>query len=159
MHERPTAVCCQLPFLQLRKQKPSQVEPNQLSEPTPMAASTKTPTTRAFRQAFLALEPRMTGTRRRILEVHYRALDRQLTMTQIAEAVGWKSYSSANSHYGRLARLVGGQVGFRPGSCHLATLCTFVRPEEKGDHWLIIMRAEVAAALKSLGWFEAGKGQ
>lgn len=101
----------------------------------------------------------MTATRRRILEVHYRALGRQLTMTQIAEAVGWKSYSSANSHYGRLAKLVGEQVGFRQRSCHLASLCTFVRPEEKGDHWLIIMRPEVAAALKSLGWFEAGKSK
>ena len=122
-----------------------------------MAASTNPPTAKAFRKAFLVLEPRMTGTRRRLLEVHYRALDRQLTMTQIAEAVGWKSYSSANSHYGRLAKLVGEQVGFQHRGCHLATLCTFVRLEEKGDHWLIIMRAEVAAALKSLGWFEAGK--
>ena len=124
-----------------------------------MAISPKAPSAAAYRTAFLALESQMTPTRRRILEVHYRALDRQLTMTQIAEAVGWKSYSSANSHYGRLAKLVGEQVGFRLRSCHLASLCTFVRPEEKGDHWLIIMRPEVAEALKSLGWFEAGKGQ
>jgi hypothetical protein len=122
-----------------------------------MAASAKTPSAEAFREAFLALEPRLTATRRRILEVHYRALDRQLTMTQISEAVGWTSYSSGNSHYGRLAKLVGEQVGFRHRSCHLFTLCTFVRPAEKGDHWLIIMRKEVAAALKSLGWFAAGK--
>ena len=101
-------------------------EPNQPPEPTApsgrgtsltlgkiMAASVKTPSARAFRAAFLALEPCMTETRRRILEVHYRALDRQLTMTQIAQAVGWQSYSSANSHYGRLAKLVGEQVGFR----------------------------------------------
>ena len=124
-----------------------------------MAASARTPTAKAFRAALLALEPRLTPTRRRILEVHYRALDRQLTMTQIAEAVGWRSYSSANSHYGRLAKLVGDEVGFRHPSCHLATLCTFVRPAEKGDHWLIIMRPEVADALKSLGWFDAGKRQ
>jgi hypothetical protein len=122
-----------------------------------MVAPKKTPTARAYRAALLALEPKLTATRRRILEVHYRALGRQLTMTQIAEAVGWKSYSSANSHYGRLAKLVGEQLGFRHPGCHLASLCTFVRPEEKGDHWLIIMRPEVAAALKSLGWFEAGK--
>lgn len=122
-----------------------------------MTAPARTPKAPAFRAAFLALAPRLTPTRRRILEVHYRALDRQLTMTQIAEAVGWRSYSSANSHYGRLAKLVGEEVGFRHPACHLATLCTFVRPEEKGDHWLIIMRPEVAAALKSLGWFDGGK--
>ena len=122
-----------------------------------MAAPTKTPSAKAFRAAFLALEPRLTVTRRKILEVHYRALGRQLTMTQIAHAVGWKSFSSANSHYGRLAKLVGEQVEFRHPSCHLATLCTFLRPEEKGDHWLIIMRPEVAGALKALGWFDDGK--
>jgi hypothetical protein len=121
-----------------------------------MAASTKTPSVKVFRDAFLALEPRMTETRRRILTTHYRALGRQLTMTQIAEAVGWSSYSSANSHYGRLAKLVADQVGFRHGGCHLATLCKFVPPKEKGDHWLIIMRAEVAGALKSLGWIDEG---
>ncbi len=124
-----------------------------------MPAPVKTPKAQAFRAAFLALGSDLTPTRRRILEVHYRALDRQLTMTQIAEAVGWRSYSSANSHYGRLAKLVGDEIGFRHPSCHLATLCTFVRPEEKGDHWLIIMRPEVADALKSLGWFDAGKSQ
>jgi hypothetical protein len=124
-----------------------------------MTASAKTPSAKAFREAFLALAPRMTETRRRILAVHYHALDRQLTMTQIALAVGWKSYSSANSHYGRLAKLVGEQVGFRHPSCHLFTVCTFIRPEEKGDHWLIIMRKEVAEALKSLGWFDAGKSK
>lgn len=120
-----------------------------------MAASPKIPSVQVFRKAFLALGPDLTPTRRRILEVHYRALDRQLTMTQIAQAVGWSSYSSANSHYGRLAKLMGEQTGFRPLSCHLAALCTLVRPEEKGDHWLIIMRKEVAAALESLGWFSA----
>lgn len=124
-----------------------------------MAASVRTPNARAFRAAFLALGPRMTETRRRILEVHYRALDRQLTMTQIAQAVGWKSYSSANSHYGRLAKLVSEQVGFRHRGCHLSTLCEFIRPAEKGDHWLIIMRKEVATALKSLGWFDVGRSQ
>jgi hypothetical protein len=121
-----------------------------------MAAPVKIPNARAFRAAFLALGPRLTASRRRILEVHYRALDRQLTMTQIAQAVGWSSYSTANSQYGGLARLVAEQLGFRHRGCHLATLCTFVRPVEKGDHWLIIMRKEVAEALKSLGWFELG---
>src|SRR5450432_3903517 len=124
-----------------------------------MAAPMKTPSAKAFREAFLALEPRMTATRRRILQVHYRALDRQLTMTQIAQAVGWRSYSSANSHYGRLAKLVAEQVGFCDRGCHLFTLCKFVRPEEKGDHWLIIMRKEVAEALQSLGWFDGGKSK
>ena len=122
-----------------------------------MANSIKVPSAKAYREAFLALESRMTETRRRILEIHYGAPGRQLTMTQIADAMGWKSYSSANLNYGELSRLVGEQVGFRNDGSYLFTLCTFISPQEQGDHWLIIMRPEVAAALKSLGWFDAGK--
>lgn len=124
-----------------------------------MPTTRQPPTATAYRAALLALCADLSPTRRRLLEVHYRALDRQLTMTQIAEAMGWKSYSSANSHYGRLAKLVGEQVGFRNPRCHLITLCTFLRPQEKGDHWLIIMRPQVTAALRSLGWFKAAKSQ
>jgi hypothetical protein len=122
-----------------------------------MPATRHPPTPAAYRAAFLALGADLTLTRRRLLEVHYRALGRQLTMSQMAEAMGWKSYSSANSHYGRLAKLVGEQVGFRNPRCHLITLCTFLRPQEKGDHWLIILRPQVATALRSLGWFETGR--
>ena len=34
-------------------------------------------------------------------------------MTQIAEKMGWKSFSSANAHYGRLGQLIGKQLGFK----------------------------------------------
>ena len=73
-------------------------------------------------------------------------------MSQIAEAMGWKSFSSANVHYGRLAQLVGEEMGFKVDGAFLSALGTFVAPEEPGDHWLIIMRPQVAEALKQLGW-------
>lgn len=120
-----------------------------------MMPPSKIPRANAFRDAFLALEPQMTATQRRLLEVHYAAPDRQLTMIQIAEAMGWKSYVSGNCHYGRLAKLVAGHVGFRHDGCYLFTLCEFLPPQEKGDHWLITMRREVADALTMLGWFVA----
>ena len=111
------------------------------------------PTADAFRAAFLALEPRMTPTRRRLLEIHYRALHHQCTMTQISDAMGWRDYQSGNSHYGRLAQLVAQEVGFRPRhDLHLISLCTFIRPQEPGDHYLITLRPQVAEALEALGW-------
>ena len=110
------------------------------------------PTAEAYQDAFLALTPKMTRTRRTLLLTHYRAFGHQATMSQIAEGMGWSSYSSANTHYGRLAQLVAKQVGFHTGICHLNTLCTFIEPEERGDHWLIIMRPQVAEALRQLGW-------
>ena len=94
----------------------------------------------------------MTETRGRLLSVHYHAPNRERTMTQISEAMGWRSYVSGNGHYGRLAGMVAQEVGFDPGNCRLSTLCTFIRPAEPGDHWLLTMRPEVAKALEALGW-------
>ena len=109
-----------------------------------------------YRRAFLALESQrqMTETRRKLLRIHYRFYHHQATMSQIAEAMGWKSFSSANVHYGRLAQLVGEELGFEVAvdGAYLSALGAFVEPRERGDHWLIIMRPQVAEALRQLGW-------
>ena len=114
----------------------------------------ETATAEDYRDAFLALGAQMTRTRRELLRVHYRFYRHQATMSQMAEKMGWKSYSSANAHYGRLGQLVGAQLGFRfkPGGAYSSALCTFVEPQEPGDHWLTIMRPQVAKALEQLRW-------
>jgi hypothetical protein len=96
----------------------------------------------------------MTTTRRELLRVLYRFYRHQATMSQIADKMGWKSFSSANAHYGRLGQLVGDQLGFefKRGTAYSSALCTFIKPQEPGDHWLTIMRPQVAEALKQLGW-------
>lgn len=115
-----------------------------------------TANTEDYRRALLALESQgqITETRRKLLRLHYRFYHHQATMTQIAEAMGWKSFSSANVHYGRLGQLVGEHLGFefKPGGAYSSALCTFVEPQEPGDHWLTIMRPQVADALRDLGW-------
>jgi len=122
-----------------------------------MSSDVNTPenaTAEDYRNAFLAIEARITRTRRNLLGVHYRFFRHQATMSQIAERMGWTSYSSANAQYGRLGQVVAEQLGFgsKPGGAYLSALCTFIEPEEPGDHWLIIMRPQVAEALKLLGW-------
>jgi hypothetical protein len=115
----------------------------------------KTPNTATaedFRSAFVALGEQMTSTRRELLRRHYRFFKHQCTMTQLAEAMGWKSFSSANAHYGRLSQIVGKQLGFGIEGAYSNVLCTFIEPQEPGDHWLTIMRPQVAAALRQLGW-------
>jgi hypothetical protein len=94
----------------------------------------------------------MTRTRRQLLRVHYRFYHHQATMSQMAEGMGWKSFSSANAHYGRLAQLLGQELGFESDGAYLSVLGTFIEPQEMGDHWLIIMRPQVAQALRQLGW-------
>ena len=105
-------------------------------------------------RAFLALEAQgeMSETRRKLLRVHYRFYHHQATSSQIAEAMGWKSFSSANIHYGRLAQLVGEEMGIEFDGAYSNVLGTFVEPQEPGDHWLFIMRPQVAEALRELGW-------
>jgi len=120
-------------------------------------AELKTPesaTAQDYRRAFVALESQtqMTETRRKLLRVHYGFYHHQATMSQIAEAMGWKSFSSANVHYGRLAQLVGEHLGFEVKGAYSNALCTFLEPQESGDHWLTIMRPQVAEALRQLGW-------
>ena len=109
-----------------------------------------------YQRAFLVLasQRQMTATRRKLLQVHYRFYHHQATMSQMAEAMGWKSFSSANVHYGRLGQLVGEELGFEvaTGGAYSSALCTFLAPQEPGDHWLTIMRPQVAEALRELGW-------
>ena len=107
-------------------------------------------------RVFLVLQSKgqMTETRRKLLSVLYRFYHHQATMSQVAEKMGWKSFSSANAHYGRLGQLVGEQLGFefKPGGAYSSALCTFVEPRERGDQWLTIMRPQVAEALRHLDW-------
>jgi len=116
--------------------------------------SVDTATAEDFRRAFLALESQgqMTCTRRELLRKHYQFYRHQMTMTQLADAMRWKSFSSANVHYGRLSQLVGKQLGIRPKGAYSNVLCTFIEPQAPGDHWLTIMRPQVAEALRQLGW-------
>ena len=94
----------------------------------------------------------MTETRRRLLQTYYHLPNHEATMTQISEAMGWRSYSSGNVHYGKLAQLVAEQLGLPDDGCNLTALCTFLAPQKPGDHWLITMRPQVADALKELSW-------
>ena len=132
----------------------SQINPRKRLQkfPSMAALSPDTATAEDYRNAFVALGGQMTRTRRTLLSTHYRFYRHQATMSQIAEAMGWASYSSANAHYGRLAQLVAEAMGFKIDGAYSNALCTFVSPQEPGDHWLTIMRPQVAEALRRLGW-------
>lgn len=86
----------------------------------------------------------------RMLQAHYHAPDRTLTATQMAKALGYPKYSAANLHYGKLARLVGEQIGWHPLPDEaIFVLVTFEKPHRE---WRWIMRPSVAQALEQLGW-------
>ena len=86
-----------------------------------------------------------------MLRIHYYAPERTVTATQLAHAVGFKSYLVANLQYGRLGRLVGDQLEYNPMQERLGTLVTF---EKRQGEWHWLMRPEVADALELLSWVE-----
>jgi 5-methylcytosine-specific restriction enzyme A len=88
----------------------------------------------------------------RMLQAHYYSPDQALTATQMSRALGYSDYRSANLHYGRLGRLVGEKLAWKPLPTQtVGVLCTFEKPEREW-HW--IMRPAVARALEQLGWVE-----
>ena len=114
----------------------------------PTEASLTPPVPDRYVTAFLAL-PNMTDRQLQMLRLHYAALQRTVTATRLAELMGWASYTVANAQYGRLAGLVGIQIGYNPESERLGTL---VRFEMRRGEWNWLMRPEVAKALEQLGW-------
>lgn len=88
----------------------------------------------------------------RMLQAQYHAPGRTLTATQMSKALGYPTYKAANLHYGKLARLVGEQIEWRP--LPKQTVFVLVTFEKPGREWHWIMRPTVAAALEQLGWVQ-----
>jgi hypothetical protein len=92
-----------------------------------------------------------------MLKAHYHAPDRAMTATQLAHAAGWSDYSSANVHYGKLGKLLNGELNMDlPRDREGKKIMTFVladgeRTDEAEGEWLWTMRPEVAEAVEYLG--------
>jgi predicted HNH restriction endonuclease len=116
----------------------------------PTAASFTPPTADRYVAAFRTVS-NMTDRHVQMLRVHYHAPERTVTAKQLANLVGYSGYSVVNAQYGRLARLLGEQLGYNPEPERLGAL---VRFEKRQDEWHWLMRPEVAEALERLGWVE-----
>jgi putative restriction endonuclease len=83
-----------------------------------------------------------------MLQTHYHAPERTISASQMARALGFKTFGGANLQYGNLAKRVGEKLGFEPETS-LFVLATFDWPAGECE-W--IMRQQVAEALETLGW-------
>ena len=102
--------------------------------------------------AFRALESRITPKQRRMLELHHAAPGRVMSSTRLAEEAGFASFNAANLQYGSLAGEVCKQLAVSLET-ELGILVTFVHPgAASNEHWLWVMRPNVAQALEDLGW-------
>src|ERR1700721_374517 len=96
-----------------------------------------------------------------ILRAHFKARGRVSTMTLLAEAAGYASFSPVNLHYGALARRIARHLAISEPSlkmpqasdAYLSLLVDFIKPEAVTNvHWLLGMKPEFAEALKNSGW-------
>ena len=100
---------------------------------------------------------------RKLLRAHLNSKGRVSTMTLLAEAAGFTSFSPANLHYGGLARRIGKHLAISEPSirvptasdAYLSLLGDFIRPEAvTNTHWLLVMKPEFADALQASGWID-----
>jgi hypothetical protein len=121
------------------------------------------PSAERYKEALVAIEPRMTKAQRAMLAFHYRAQNRAATFTQLAAAIGYDDYRLAKLHYVNLAERLGREVGlnfethtFSGGqpSClfRSAIGSGSLLPDDTG-HFQLVMHPELATALDQLGWF------
>ena len=100
-----------------------------------------------YAEALAALK--LGAHERAMLSAHYKADGRRLTATELAESAGWKSFSSANSHYGKLGKRIAEHVGLnlhgRDDEAWTEALATYDKDTHK---W--IMHPELAQALLDL---------
>ncbi|KRB86517.1 hypothetical protein ASE00_07400 [Sphingomonas sp. Root710] len=99
----------------------------------------------------------ITDGQRAMLTAHFKAPGRTMTATELANAAGYKSWSSANSQYGLLARNVAEELEWEPPLHHGVPVWTFAlaceaeqaagKEELDGQHWKWTLRGELAEAL------------
>lgn len=114
----------------------------------PTIASSNPPEFQQYVAAFQAID-NLTDSHLQMLRIHYHAHEQTITAKELAQAMGYSHHTTANMMYGRLARLVGEQLGYSPEPEKLGTLVTF---EKRKGEWHWILRPEVSQALETLGW-------
>lgn len=113
------------------------------------------PTVAEYVTAFRAVEPRITPKQREMLQLHHAAQARVVSATRLAEEVGYDGYGGANLQYGELAKEIASALAIdvKDGDVAVGILVDFVEPGYAGNqHFLWVMRPNVAQALEDLGW-------
>lgn len=119
-----------------------------------------TPTQLQYASALEALVTRGLHPRKRdMLLFHRAARDRTVTMTMLAEHVGYRSFSAANLHYGRLAADIAHLGGFFPPDRRFAISAIGSwrdLPPHPSGQFSFSMRPELAAAIDEVFGLNGG---
>ena len=112
------------------------------------------PTVAEYVTAFRAIEPEITDKQHELLRLHHAAPARTMSATRLAEQVGFEAFNAVNLQYGLLGDRVAHELAVDlSGHAAVGILVEFVDPgHAANEHWLWVMRANVAQALEDLEW-------
>ncbi|MCR5813128.1 MAG: hypothetical protein K6G15_01360 [Desulfovibrio sp.] len=94
----------------------------------------------------------------KILREHYNSPNYTTTATELAEKLGYKSFSGINGAYGNFVKKLAIEYGWteedkkREGFCWLYFILDFENKGKIGEHWKLILRETTIHALKNIGW-------
>lgn len=92
---------------------------------------------------------KFSKARRLMLVAHRRADDRKMSAAELAEAAGWKTSTSATTHYAKLGREVAERLDLKVGGTDKASWTSAVASIDPETDQLQ-MHEEVAAAMDAL---------
>jgi 5-methylcytosine-specific restriction protein A len=109
--------------------------------------------------ALIEVEPEMSETRKRLLQIQYAAPGRTVTAHRLAEEMIYEGWRPANAQYGRLGRRLSEALGRRPRgqtARHKGWWAVLSSGSESEEGFRWTMHPQLAEALERLGWVDAG---
>ena len=115
------------------------------------------PSVAQYKRAFRTIYPKLHPNYLAMLKAHYSAPEHTVTMSELAEAVGYSGHRPANLHYGKLGRMIAEELNYRKerlrGQSNFIDALAIEDPSwNRIEEWPWIMRPEVVKALEELGW-------
>jgi hypothetical protein len=111
------------------------------------------PSVERYKDAFHQLESSLNENQKRMLKAHYAAPNHTITATELAEQVGYESFSAINLVYGNLGSRMRELMQYHgEGQASYVFASFYKHAESSAAHWQWIMHDNVARALEELGW-------
>ena len=102
----------------------------------------------------------LSEKQKKMLEEHYRARNRTITFTELAESAGSSGHRTANMLYGKLGRKLGESIGFHFAQAesgepfYSSSIGLGSSGAIRGEEFRLVMHHELAKAIEYLGWFK-----
>jgi hypothetical protein len=112
------------------------------------------PSVAKYKDAFLQIKANLTSGHVSMLKAQYDTPGHVLTARELAGAAGYKNFNAANLQYGKIGNMLRDVLNYWDDSGQASyVLSWFLRPNDVGKEWSIVMHKEVAQALRELNWF------